>query len=180
MNEPLDELYLRWLYSQVSSVRTKTQTRTYWSLFRQLYTKEFVWFIPNDDNRAADGCNLRLEFLEEQELEYGDVDPSWMGLGCSMLELLVGLSRRLSFETGGESRDWFWELLENLDLRQYNDANYDHAHHLEVIDNILNRVIFRTYFANGSGGLFPLRHATRDQREVEIWYQLSAYILEHE
>jgi len=62
MNEPLDDLYLTWLYSQIGSIKLKQPSRTYWSLFRQLYTKEFVWIIPNDDNRIEDGRDLRFKF----------------------------------------------------------------------------------------------------------------------
>jgi hypothetical protein len=92
-----------------------------------------------------------------------------------MLEMLVGLSRRLSFECEGESRDWFWHLMENLGLRYYNDRS---TYSKEHIDGILDRVIWRTYNPDGEGGLFPLRNSEQDQRGIEIWYQLSAYILE--
>lgn len=178
MNAPLDDLYLTWLYSQVCSVRLKNPRRTYWSLMRQLFTKEFVWIIPNDDNRVEDGRDLRHEFIEEREID--DVDPDWMGLGCSFLEMLIGLSRRLTFEAEGEPREWFFELLENLDLAKYNDENYDTSPSKarRDIDECLDMVIWRTYDPDGRWGLFPLNHATQDQRDVEIWYQLSAYLLE--
>lgn len=103
-----------------------------------------------------------------------DVDPAWLDLGCSMLEMLIGLSRRLSFEAEGESRDWFWTLINNLALRS-DDKN---PILVEVVDATLERVIWRTYNPDGSGGLFPLRRAHKNQRKVEIWYQLSAYLLE--
>lgn len=171
--QPLDELYLTWLYSQIGSVKLKNLSRTYWSLLRQLYRKEFVWIVPNDDNRVEDGRYLRYEFLEDQRIL--DPDPEWMALGCSMLELLIGLSRRLSFEAEGKSRDWFWILLENLGLESYNDKTYI-SH--EEVDALLEQVIWRTYRQNGTGGLFPLKHPKKDQRKVEIWYQLNAYLLE--
>lgn len=85
---PLDELYFTWLYSQVGSVKDRNPSRSYWKILRKLFTKEFVWIVPNDDNRAEDGRDLRLEFLEEHDIQ--DVDPNWMRLGCSMLELLIG------------------------------------------------------------------------------------------
>lgn len=173
MKKPLDDLYLTWLYSQVGSVKERNPSRTYWKILRQLYTKEFVWIIPNDDNRAADGQDLRQEFLKDENLQ--NVDPNWVHLGCSMLELLVGLSRRLSFEDDGEPRAWFWQLMENLGLEQYND----HTPIPEVdVDECLNTVIWRTYKRNGAGGLFPLKRARKDQREVEIWFQMCAYLLE--
>lgn len=173
MARPLDELYFEWLYSQVGSVRVRNPTRTYWSLLRQLFTKEFVWIIPNDDNRIEDGRDLRVEFLDISGID--DVDPGWMELGCSFFEMMIGLSRRLSFIAEGDPRDWFWHLMDNLGLRSFND---DKGIDIEVVDEILNTVIWRTYSEDGQGGLFPLRNAREDQREVEIWYQQSAYILE--
>lgn len=173
MKKPLDELYLTWLYAQIGNVKLKNRSRTYWTLARQLYTKEFVWFIPNDDNRAEDGRDLRCEFLDQEQIE--DVDEGWMELGCSVLEMLIGLSRRLSFEDDREPRVWFWCLIDNIGLLEQTDNSRTPAEH---VDEILNKVIWRTYKPSGRGGLFPLRRAERDQREVEIWYQLSAYLLE--
>ncbi len=100
-----------------------------------------------------------------------------MGLGCSMLEMLIAFSRRLSFETEGAPRVWFWHMLENLDLAQFNDKEYNDLHQ-RGIDAALDQVIWRTYSPDGYGGLFPLRHPREDQRDVEIWYQLSAYLME--
>lgn len=173
MTAPLDDLYLTWLYSQASSVKLRRPSRTYWNLFRQLYTKECVWFIPNDDNRLEDGRELRELFLYEQRAE--DPPREWLDLGCSFLELLIGLSRRLSFETEREARDWFWEMLQNLGISTYTDAS---SYSEEEVDDKLDNVLWRTYKHNGEGGLFPLKHAREDQRDVELWYQLSAYILQ--
>lgn len=172
MSANLDELYFEWLYGQISSVKLKNPSRTYWNLFRILFKKEFIWWVPNDDNRVEDGKDLRYEFLEDAK-ESATVD--WLDLGCSMLELFIGLSRRLAFETNAEPAEWFWELLENLDLRQYNDRVIIPCDEVEAA---LDKVIWRTYKRNGSGGLFPLKRARQDQREVELWYQLGEYILE--
>src|SRR5689334_4311656 len=120
MNEPLDELYFKWLYRQVGSVRLRNPARTYWSLLRLLFTKEFVWIIPNDDNRVEDGRCLRHEFVEELGIE--NVDYEWMSLGCSFLEMLIALSRWLAFEAEeGEPRDWFWHVMRVLGLDIYRD-----------------------------------------------------------
>lgn len=173
MEAPIDELYFTWLYGVVADPRIKRTYRTYWRLFKLLYTKEFVWIVPNDDNRIEDGKELRYEFIDHQKLM--DVDHGWMNLGCSMLELLIGLSRRLAFETDSEPRVWFWRMLENLDLEKFNDG----AHFTdEMVQEKLDAVIWRTYKHNGEGGLFPLSQPCKDQRDVELWYQMSAYILE--
>lgn len=172
MNLPLDELYLHWLYEKIADPDEPNRARSFWNLALHLYTTEYIWLIPNDDNRYEDGRFLREEFIEDLGLH--DVDPDWLHLGCSMLEMLIALSRRLSFQGEGEPRDWFWHLIDNLDLR-YSDNRRFPANRVE---EILNRVIWRTYAPDGSGGLFPLRHPDRDQRDVELWYQLNMYLLE--
>lgn len=175
MNEPLDELYLKWLYSQVGSVRTRQSAKTYWSLTRKLYQKEYVWFLPNDDNRAEDGKDLRYEFINNQGIE--DVDVEWMNMTCSVFEMLIGLSRRLSFQTNGSARAWFWRLIENLQLDRYNDSvGFPHIR----INSILDQMIWRTYHQNGRGGIFPLRRPNVDQRKVELWYQMHSYLRQEE
>ena len=173
MNERLDKQYFKWLYKNVCSLRDRDPSRSYWTLLDQLLRKEFVWLVPNDDNRAEDGRNLRLEFLDSQRSSY--VDSDWMRLGCSMLELLIGISRRLSFETERNSREWFWELIENLELDEYNDNSPIPS---EDIDEVLDRVIWRIYKPDGFGGLFPLKRTGADQRRIELWYQMSEYVLE--
>jgi len=174
MSKPLDELYFRWLYSQVGAVNARRKDRTYWEFLRILYTTEFVWFVPNDDNRVMDGILLREEFLENSEV--AEVDENWMALGCSFLEMLVGLSRRLSFEAEGEPLDWFWQLIRNLDMEGWTD---DQKIPREKISEKLNTVIWRRYKRNGLGGLFPLRFNKDDQRQKEIWYQMFDYLQEN-
>lgn len=173
IRQPLDELYFVWLYSQVGSVEATNPSKTYWGILRLLHSKEFLWIIPNDDNRAEDGKALRHEFINEEELD--NIDQDWLDLGCSMFELLIGLSRRLSFLEDGEPSNWFWRLIENLGLEEYNDNSIIPE---GKVSDILDNVIYRTYRTNGRGGLFPLKRPNKDQRDVEIWYQLNAYLLE--
>lgn len=174
MDEPLDEQYLVWLYSKVASIRVTNPRRTYWALFRQLFTREFVWLVPNDDNRVEDGLDLRTEFLADKRIS--NPDDHWMTQGCSVLEMLIALSRRLSFEDGETDRNWFWHLLDNLGLGNQSDNKHDP----EFTEEVVERLIWRNYEPNGQGGLFPLKGACPDQRNIEIWYQLCAYILERE
>ena len=142
---------------------------------KQLYVKEFVWLIPNDDNRAEDGKELRYEFINEQGID--EVDQAWLDLGCSVLEMMIALARRAAFESDDEVVDWFWRFIFNLGLNNHTDIAYTSATEREV-DNVLDTVIFRTYDADGLGGLFPLTHPRQDQRKVELWYQLAAYLSE--
>lgn len=173
----LDELYFEWLYRQVASVRIKNPKRTYWKLLKIFYEKEFVWIVPNDDNRIEDGKDLRFECLADNKLDPNDVDRDWLALDCSMFELLVGISRRLAFLTNAEPYEWFWEMIENLGLSKYNDSEDVPR---SLVEDKLDRVIWRTYNFNGRGGLFPLKRPKQNQRDVEIWYQLNAYVLERD
>ena len=171
----IDEKYFAWLYSQICDTRTRDLRDSYWHLAEQLYCKEFVWFVPNDDNRNEEGIELRKEFIEQEEVPYPG-DP-WVYMSCSMLELLIGLSRRLSFLDEKPVNDWFWELIDNAGLYYANDFVYDFDVE-EDVDSTLDRIIWRLYNSDGDGGLFPLKHPNEDQRTVELWYQMSAYLSE--
>lgn len=175
-NGTIDDLYFEWLYGQIAAVTNRNPARSYWSLARQLYTTEFTWFIPNDDNRAEDGKELRIEFLD---LSNVSVTQDWMELNCSMLEMLIALARRASFETGLEPLWWFWKLMDNMELKNYTDITYNVAVTQDVQEK-LERVCQRTYRKNGRGGLFPLSHTIKDQTEVELWYQMATYLLEEQ
>src|SRR5690606_37427786 len=122
MTGTTDDRYLEWLYGLVASVRNRNPSRTYWQLFRQLYSKEFVWLVPNDDNRALDGKDLRSEYLE---MSSDEVDQEWLNLECSMLEMLIALARRAAFEDSRSPVEWFGEFLKNLGLDSATDAGYD-------------------------------------------------------
>lgn len=172
---PLDENYLRWLYDQVALVDEQDESLTYWSLFRQMFTTKFLWLVPRDENRLEDGKALRHVFLREQGIVLRGRERDWVEIECSFLELVVGLAHRLEFEAGGTVPYWFWKLLENIELRGYHDGlRYPE----DEVEAILYSVMFRQYNRQGEGGFFPLREPCDDQRGIELWYQLSAYVLE--
>lgn len=181
MSEPLDELYFKWLYEQVAVSDFDDRDLTYWKVLRVLFTKEFVW-VPNfvsDENRAHDGIALRDEFLEVNAVR--DVDPDWMEVGCSVLELMVGLARRLEFQaTKGRAHYWFWVLMENIGLIGYSDDRRFTKRLLDRIDDMLDGLIYRNYEDSGLGGFFPLLDPRHDQRDRELWYQMCDYIMEKE
>lgn len=174
IEEPLDELYFQWLYRQVGKAGTN-RSKTHWQLLKQLFTTEFVWTVPNDDNRINDGIELRWEFVSYSALD--KVEATWMYEGCSVLEMLIALSRRLAFEAEGQPRDWFWALMKNLGLDEFTDDRQEGF--VRDIDDILTKFIWRRYAPDGKGGLFPLSRAEVDQRGVEIWYQMSMYLHEN-
>lgn len=176
--EPLDERYFVWLYSQVADPGIHDPDLTYWRLLRELHERQFVWLVFRDDNRAEDGKELRLAFLRHEGLQRSEVDHHWVEIGCSFLELMIALSGRLRTQLDPDSNIayWFWEvLMTNIGLRNCTDSA---AYESCDVDETLNRVIFRRYEPDGTGGFFPLQHPDQDQRNVELWYQLSAYVIE--
>jgi hypothetical protein len=168
MSEQLDAAYLEWLQDLVGPQEQGIQHDR---LLKHLFEREFVMLVPNDDNRCADGLALRKEFVRS-----GRMRPThhWMELGCSVLEMLVGVARHLSFTAEGEVGEWFWHLINNLGLARYSNSRY----HRNRVDEIIERLVWRQYSYDGNGGLFPLQEPREDQRDVELWFQMESYILE--
>lgn len=166
MSEPIEETYFNWLSAKVLPLNSYN----YQGLLLVLHRTEFVWVVSGDDNREADGLDMRRDFLTELNLQQ---DPAWFDSPVSVLEVLVAISREASFQTDIPVADWFWKLIENLKLNEYR-----HVSDAEIseIQEILHTFLWRTYRPNGDGGLFPMHSAPRDQRKVELWYQFCDYV----
>lgn len=171
--------YYYWLMDiiDLDSYEKRTNLK-YWFLMKTLYYKDFYWTIELDSNRGKDGQALRNEFKNEVYFEnYDAIDGP-----CSVLEMLIALAGRFdgngSFDYGDETdtSKHFWEMIENLGLDLYDDNwFYD-----DSVDDILDRWLDRDYEFDGRGGLFPLKNPPKDQRNVEIWYQMQSYIQEND
>lgn len=171
-NLRLDSRYLDWLCDQVGAIPDRTNAESsYILLCEQMFQTRFEDWLPNDDNRASDGMALRDEFLDTFKLYSGS---RWISEDCSILEMLIALSRRVADIVNLQPSRCFWLLVTNLELDKYTDAHYS-AGAVEFALKMLNN---RTYERDGRGGLFPLDNSNDDQREIEIWYQMSIYILE--
>lgn len=171
MEEPFEGLYFNWLCAKVIDPRNKRPSTTYWKLLSQLHRTEFVPLLSMDENRAAYGKELRKEFLIAAS---APDNPDWREvLGCSIFELLIAIARDLQFQIDEPVPEAFWELLTNLRLNDFHDAS---GFDLTYVDGVLEVFNARTYLPDGYGGLFPLRQPHRDQREVEIWYQMFDYL----
>lgn len=175
MTQTVEQVYFLWLADHVDFNYGKNNGKTYVDLAGQLHTKEFVWIVANDDNRLEDAQALRHLFISESGItKYGnflDNDPP-----LSVLEVIVGLADRCAFTDGGNPRQWAWRLIDNLDLNKMSDPMSTRDQ--EVVDDILETLIYRQYEMDGSGGFFPLKHPEENQKNVEIWYQMNSYIEE--
>lgn len=176
MNEPIEEVYFNWLYTKVARVQNPTPSLTYYTLFRELHSTEFVWLVHGDENRAEDGLGLRREFYHFLHTELDEEHP-WFHLGCSVLEMLIAFAKRASFQTDILPRDWFWRFLDNLGLADLSDA-VDGAQY--IAHDVIHQFVWRTYDYNGNGGLFPLSATEDDQRKVEVWYQFCEYLVDQD
>lgn len=147
-------------------------------LLRVLYQREFWWTVENDSNRAGDGLYLRKTYEEETGLSAGIEGP------CRMLEMLVALAKRIEDsimydpDEGDRTYMWFWEMMGNLDLIQFDDAHFD-ADAWSDANHILDILLERNYACDGNGGLFPLQNSNYDQRKTEIWWQMEKYFMEN-
>lgn len=179
---PLDERYFPWLYEMIGVIQNPNPARSYWQLAKVLFEKEFLFFIPNDDNRADEGRSLREEFLDQSPFNERRAASEWLSLPCSMLEMLISLARRAAFESSddreGSVGDWFWLMMVNVGLDKYTDAVWNPTRARRA-NNILEVVIHRRYDEDGRGGLFPLVYPQTNQRTTELWYQLQQYLQEN-
>lgn len=144
-------------------------------LLYRMFVRDFYSEVGMDENRSSDGTFLREVYVEDEGEEYP------MLRGCSILEMLIGLARRMDTDIlydsdyGDRTHEWFWLLIKNLGLDRHDDNHYVDDEVNEILDILLDR----EYGTDGAGGLFPLRHSERDQRKVEIWDQMQSFIMEN-
>lgn len=176
----VEQDYFHWLCEMV---HIDHGNGSWWLVAKDLHRHKFVPYLDRDENRALDGLSLREQFLESEWFTTRNL----LDGDCSVLEMLIALAQRMDFETsdvyeGCEDKTayWFWEMLDNLGLTAFDDESYVELEGQTYVDQIIDKFVDREYRYDGEGGIFPLNHSNRDQRNVELWYQMSAYLCEHE
>ena len=179
MNSHLDgklwDSYGAWLIDRVG-----LRKKRYEDLLFELHNIPFRFSIPLDENRVADG----LEIRDEYGLEMDFLSPVFKDRKCSVLEMLVALAIRIECEYIGDPREEhpekiFWEMIENLFDIERNwrlcgpEANFEFVH--RTVDSWLDR----RFSYDGKGSIFPLKNPDCDQRNVEIWGQMNRYLMEN-
>lgn len=131
-----------------------------------------------DENRYADGINLRYRFGDDNRVSQAEIATYLDTRPCSVLEMMLALAIRCEEsimsdpEIGDRTGQWFWNMIVSLHLGTMNDRRFDLAYTQQAVARFLNRA----YKPNGEGGLFTLEHCRYDLREVEIWYQAMWYL----
>lgn len=180
--EHINNDYFNWLYGIVED-----SDREYLFLLRQLFEIEFstdtAVLIDTDINRIDDAIDLRKDFIREN-LSREDICiiDEFNCQPCSLLEMMISLAYRMEDVMGMDKfPDWFWIMIDNLGMDEFVDSDLKKiplVRAMDKIDRKVSNLLNREYCKDGTGGLFPLKNPDCDQRKVEIWYQMSAYLIE--
>lgn len=172
--------YFSWLYHQAVAVNDEESPLSYSSVCLQMHSIHFNDSVSNDSNRSADGIELRNEFVATLPgIEASDYTDLHSIGKATLLEVFVALARRAEGIIGSlDAREWFSIFLTNLRLKAYCDPRYTPRDQIRV-GKILHTMNDRTYSPSGKGGLFPLERPREDQRKMELWHQMSAFMNEN-
>lgn len=165
----MEEKYWKWMISLVNA-------REYTRLCQILENIPFTYDLVMDGNRADDGINLRYRF--GREMGYSDREIATLDMSdCSVLEMMVALAIRIEVSImddplqGDRTAVWFHEMLQSMELDMYTNLYVD----ANEVTRKVYRMLNRTYWSTGQGGLFTIPHCREDLRQVEIWYQMCWY-----
>lgn len=165
----LDEGYFSWLCDLVFD-RHHKHTR-YSSLLYHLSTIPFVWVVEGDENRAADGFDLRNRYLDTTHSKRLDCESSV----TSVLEVIVALAVRMEeqilndSEYGDRTSQWFWVMMGSLKLLGVTNNHFNPTYIDSQIDCFMNR-----YYDENIVTLFP--YVDDKVLDMEIWYQAYDFI----
>jgi len=146
----------------------------YSKVLRRMWKTEFYAIVENDNNRAADGIELRYHY------EYVTGENCNKEGACTLLEMIVGVARRVEndflYDPEYDDRTyiWFWEMFYNLGLGDYDDMQYNDVKVRDIIEDFLDRRVVKGEIRS----LFPSKWDKNKWPEMEIWRQMSIYILE--
>ena len=153
----------------------------YSRVLKDLWDIEFYSIVPNDDNRAADGVELRYYF-EDYTGEHCDKRGA-----CTVLEMMIGLAMRMEDDFlydvtyGDRTYQWFWDMFYCLGLSEFDDFKYDYLAVRDIVFDFLDRAIVDEGGRRSVRTLFPAPTGQRsiiEWNDMEIWWQMNKYILE--
>lgn len=167
--------YYEWLLNQINA---STDLRSeYNSLLHYLHKTAFVWSVDFDQNRAADGYEMRVMFERETGLDH-DILDARLPYMCSVLEMMVALASRMEVEfmhderEGDRTGEWFWMMIDNLGLSWAKDNAFDESEVAKIVRIFLRR----EYKNDGKGALFCDPFLVTGFEKLEIWSQMGIFL----
>lgn len=156
---------------------------THFNLAQLLHDIPFVFTVPNDDNRVADVKQRLRPFFANFESDFSDYTCIDIR-DVSVLEVLIAFAERIDTdlmmgiedEHVDRSGYWLWVMLDNLGISMYDDDSWNLDAYQDARQKV-NIFLNRDYDSLGRGGLFPLENSKKDQRTVELWYQMQEYFI---
>lgn len=178
MKKDIREEYFNWMYSLVTDENDSSRI-SYRLLLEHLYSRDFEYSILMDQNREADGIELRYRFGKLYGYSRDEIaDTIDRRAKCSVLEMMIVLCIRCEEhimaddDVGDRTGQWFWNMIVSLGLGYMTDDRYNPVQ----VDIIVDRFLDRDYEPNGRGGMFTIENFPGDMRDVEIWYQMCYYL----
>lgn len=173
--------YFKWLTNIVyDDSYAMEASESYKSLLLHLFTYPFAYILPMDESREKDGLRLRSQYLNERHVNANEFIAQTKYRPCSILEMMIALADKCETnimadqDQGDRTSVWFWNMIISLGLNHMTDDKYDP----DMVTDILDRFLSRTYAPNGEGGLFIIHNPSIDMRSTEIWYQMCYYLME--
>ena len=185
--------YVDWLESFTIDERVdERQRRTYHNLIRTLWEIEYQPSVGNDDDRAAEGLELRARYNDILAKKAGEgefITPDVMDIfgKCRVLEMLIALSMRMydfmqDMGLYNSVSRWFWEIMENVGFDILDDTEWGlpdsaQSNSSKIFVNAICDEIMLGYghWVDTKYGWFYLE----DWPKIEIWYQMHAYLKQY-
>lgn len=172
----IDE-YKSWLCDLVLS---RKMDRSYILLISELDSIDFYAICQDDYNRSEDGIDVRKEYIYENGGDPNTYHNLLYRGPCTVLECLIGIAKRMDYilydpEVGEDWVPYFWELLENLGLGEYEDCLYGDDTTPNRVREIVYKWLSKKYKKNGVGNIFPIK-GKLDIRKMSINQQMNLYI----
>lgn len=170
-NYILDD-YFDWLYFRVRN-QHHSKRASFRKLLSCLHSIDFRYSVDYDENRAADGVNMRWYYVDDggyDEILQWD-EP------CTVLEMLIGLAIQMETimthpDIDYQAGHWFWMMISNLGLDYMSDGKFDRRHVYGAVSIFLDRA----YEPDGYGNIIFIEDCDTDLRKVEIWQQMCWYL----
>lgn len=167
-------IYIDWLVNLVNVM----VYRDYTDLLYMLSEIEFYPLINYDEDRGDDGIALRELWSSVTDIQ-SDLDFG----GASVLEVLIGIAKRIEFQLFGSHYidEWdyvkvFWDMIWNLGLEDFSGTLSCDT--FDEVDRIVTLWLNREYFRHKKGNIFIIRNDNRNMQKLNIWTQMTLYIRE--